>query len=171
MHDTEDQRENDRRERESNRIASLTPAAQQSAKDNEAARQQQYDNRVNQDTRTSNIRAPEFDEQTTSSTHSVQPDLYVNTLARLSSPTQSIAEKSRSATTPLNFIGTATSKSDEDPQDSVWRLSHLETGHTTLHSMYERGIFSCEHSGCPALPFQTQYLLKCEIPPNINLIG
>jgi len=170
MYDTEDQRENDRRERESDRIASLTPAAQQLARQTEAARRQQYDNRVIQDTRTSNVRAQEFDEQSTSSAHSVQPDFHSNTLARFGSPAGSISDESRSGTPPLSPTGTATSKSDQNPQDSVWRLSHLQTGHTTLHSMYTRGGLSCEHPGCPAPPFQTQYLLKYEIPPNVNLL-
>jgi hypothetical protein len=47
MHSDEDQRENYRREQEAKRIASLPSTEQQPAKNVEAARQRQYDNKVN----------------------------------------------------------------------------------------------------------------------------
>ena len=95
MHNAEDQRENDRRERESNRIASLKPADQQLAKDLEAALQQQYNNRVFRDTGPSNTGALELNEQSFSSVGAVQLDPYGSTMSRACSPARSTKDKKR----------------------------------------------------------------------------
>jgi hypothetical protein len=93
MHNAEDQGENDRRKRESNRTASLKPADHQLAKDLEAAQQQQYNNRVFRNTGPLNNTSPELNEQSVSSVGAVQLDPQGSIMSRARSPTRSTKDK------------------------------------------------------------------------------
>jgi hypothetical protein len=170
----EDQRENDRREREARRIATLPTDEQQTAIDAEEARQASYNDNGNHSVLPTNntpINLPGVVRSRSNSPSIPIPS--INAILGLdrdvvprtnSSP--SISQSAELGRSPrhMTLDGTLAGAIILPPPNG----SGLPPFGASVHGA---GVFRCDYLGCSAPPFQTQYLLKYEPNTHFESLG
>ena len=104
-------------------------------------------------------RSPDFNELDAKENHRrEQARLYINDLAQEERRAAQLEENEKIGIYEQQKTEALTGRSTHQPSPATPQSSPIATG-----------VFKCEHAGCTAAPFQTQYILKYNPRGNRNI--